>query len=342
MRPCFKFTAAATADKPTILAIDDEIGFWGTQAKDFRAALDGVQSNNLLVDVNSVGGDVFAGLGIYNMLRSWAAAEGRTVTTRVTGLAASIASVIVLAGDKRQMPKNSFAMIHSPMTVAGGTEEDLREAADVLAKIKGSMRGIYTDRMGADEAKVNDLLAKDSWLTADEALEAGFATEITDAVEATARYDVPKLELPAGATLFKAKAPVDPPQLPPVEDKPLVEQITALAKAAGVEVHAADIVLHSASLADAQARVAAVKDIVALCTLAELSPKAAAFIKRGQTVAEVRAALIQARAEADPDIDNTDPTPPKGRLQAAPKAHSPTSIWAKHRAAQTKQSPKGQ
>jgi ATP-dependent Clp protease protease subunit len=334
MRPCFKFTAAATADKPTILAIDDEIGFWGTQAKDFRAALDGVQSNDLVVDVNSVGGDVFAGLGIYNMLRSWAK-EGRTVTTRVTGLAASIASVIVLAGDKRLMPKNSFAMIHSPMTVAGGTEEDLREAADVLAKIKGSMRGIYTDRMGADEAKVNELLAKDSWLTAEEALDAGFATEITDAVEATARYDVPKLELPAGATLFKAKAPVEPA---PADDKPLLEQIQALAKGAGLEAHAADIALHSPTLADAQARVAAAKDIVALCAVADLAPKAAAFIKGGKTVADVRAALIKARAEADPEIDGTDPTLLKPKPAAA-VAHSPTAIWAKHQA-QT-QPPKG-
>ena len=70
MRPCFKFTAKA-GKKPAVLALDEEIGFWGTQAKDFRAQLDAVEGNELVVEINSIGGDVMAGLGIYNMLRSW-------------------------------------------------------------------------------------------------------------------------------------------------------------------------------------------------------------------------------------------------------------------------------
>jgi ATP-dependent Clp protease, protease subunit len=345
MRPCFKFTAAAAADRPAILAIDDEIGFWGTQAKDFRAGLDAVQSNDLVVEINSIGGEVMAGLGMYNMLRSWAK-EGRTVTTRVTGLAASIASIVALAGDKRQMPKNSFAMIHAPSGAAWGTEEDLREAADVVAKIKGSLRGVYTDRMGITEAKADELMAKDSWLTAEEAKEIGFATEVTDAVEATARYDVSKLDLPTGASLFKAKADPAPapkadPQPAPADEKPLVEQIQALAKTAGVEAHAADIALHCTSLADAQARVKAVKDITVLCAMSGMDKRAGAFIKANKSVDDVRAALIKARAEADPEIDGADPTLPKGKQSAVPTAHSPTNIWAKHRSQSTKQSSKG-
>ena len=328
MRPCFKFTAKV-GDKPEVLSIDEEIGFWGMQAKDFRAGLDAVQGDNLRVEINSVGGDVFAGLGMYNMLRSWAA-EGRTVTTSTTGLVASIASVIFLAGDKRQMPKNSFGMIHSPMTIAGGTEEDLRDAADVLAKIKASMRGIYTDRMGADEATVNELLAKDSWLTAEEALEAGFATEITDAVEATARYDVSKLDLPTGATLFTAKKPPEPKA-----EVPLVEQITALAKDAGFEALAADIALQCDTLDAAKARIAAAKDIQVYCTLAGQKDKVSGYVKANKSVADVRAALLKARAEEDPEIDNAPPA-----RQAPPvTAHvNPTQTWAKLRA---KHAPKG-
>ena len=123
MRPCFTFTARA-GNKPAVLALDEEIGFWGTQAKDFRAQLDAVDGNSLDVEINSPGGEVFAGLGMYNMLRTWAARDGNTLTTRVSGVAASIASVIALAGDKREMPKNAFAMVHSVSSFAWGTSEE--------------------------------------------------------------------------------------------------------------------------------------------------------------------------------------------------------------------------
>ena len=89
MRPCFAFSAK-TATKPAVLAIDDEIGFWGVQARDFRAALDAVEGETLEVQINSVGGDVMAGLGMYNMLRNWAGA-GKQITTRVTGMVGSSA-----------------------------------------------------------------------------------------------------------------------------------------------------------------------------------------------------------------------------------------------------------
>lgn len=320
MRPCFKFTAAA-GNKPAVLALDEEIGLWGTQAKDFRAQLAAVEGDNLIVEINSVGGEVFAGLGMYNMLRSWAT-ENKTITTRVTGLAASIASVVALAGDKREMPKNAFAMIHAPSTGAWGTEEDLREAADVVAKIKTSLRSIYVDRMGVSEAKADELMSKDSWLTADEAKEIGFATDITDAIEATAKFDVSKLDLPPNATLFQAR------KTEPVADTPLVEKIVALATSAGFADEAPDIALQADSIEQASARIAQAREIKALCALTMSADKAATFIRSGKPVAEVRAALLKARADADPLIENTPPTP-------APKpvpVHNPSATWEKHRA----------
>lgn len=331
MRPCFKFTAKA-GDKPAVLAIDEEIGFWGLQAKDFRAQLDAVEGDELVVEINSVGGEVMAGLGMYNMLRSWAK-DGKKVTTRVTGLAASISSLIALAGDRREAPENAFVMIHSPSTFAWGTEEDLREAADVVAKIKGSMRKVYVDRMGATEAKVDELLAKDSWLTAAEAKEIGFITDITDAVEATAKYDVSKLDLPKGATLFTAKKPE-----PASKSEPsLIDQITALAKDAGFEALAADFALQCETLDAAKARITAAKDIQVYCTLAGEKDKAASFIKAGKTAAEVRAALLKARAKDDPEIDNAPPEKPPVQAEASV---NPTKTWAKLRA-QREQAAKG-
>lgn len=317
MRPCFKFTAKA-GKKPAVLALDEEIGFWGTQAKDFRAQLDAVEGNELVVEINSVGGDVMAGLGIYNMLRSWAK-DGKTVTTRVTGVAASIASIIALAGDKREMPKNTFAMVHQASTFAVGTADDMRDAADTLDKVDGSLRGIYMDRMGVDEAKAKEIMAKDTWLTADESMDLGFATALIEDIKATAKFDLARAALPDNvAAIFKAEAdpeqkpegddePPAAPDEPEVPDTPVAKQIEALANTAGLQAHAATFAVACATVVEATARITAAKEIVALCAVAKRPDDAAKAIRANQSVEDVRAALIQAMAEADEHTNNAPP-----------------------------------
>ena len=317
MRPCFKFTAKA-GKKPAVLALDEEIGFWGTQAKDFRAQLDAVEGNELVVEINSVGGDVMAGLGIYNMLRSWAK-DGKTVTTRVTGVAASIASIIALAGDKREMPKNTFAMVHQASTFAVGTADDMRDAADTLDKVDGSLRGIYMDRMGVDEAKAKEIMAKDTWLTADESIGLGFATALIEDIKATAKFDLARAALPDNvAAIFKAEAdpeqkpegddePPAAPDEPEVPDTPVAKQIEALANTAGLQAHAATFAVACATVVEATARITAAKEIVALCAVAKRPDDAAKAIRANQSVEDVRAALIQAMAEADEHTNNAPP-----------------------------------
>ena len=312
MRPCFKFTAKA-GKKPAVLALDEEIGFWGTQAKDFRAQLDAVEGNELVVEINSVGGDVMAGLGIYNMLRSWAK-DGKTVTTRVTGVAASIASIIALAGDKREMPKNTFAMVHQASTFAVGTADDMRDAADTLDKVDGSLRGIYMDRMGVDEAKAKEIMAKDTWLTADESMDLGFATALIDEIKATAKFDLARAELPDNvAAIFKAEADpavdpaVDPVIDPELPDTPVAKQIEALATTAGLQAHAATFAVACTSLDEAKTRITAAKEIVALCAVAKRPDDAAKAIRANKSVEDVRAALITAMAEADEHTNNAPP-----------------------------------
>lgn len=317
MRPCFKFTAKA-GKKPALLALDEEIGFWGTQAKDFRAQLDSVEGNELVVEINSVGGDVMAGLGIYNMLRNWAK-DGKTVTTRVTGVAASIASIIALAGDKREMPKNTFAMVHQASTFAVGTADDMRDAADTLDKVDGSLRGIYMDRMGVDEAKAKEIMAKDTWLTADESMDLGFATALLDDIKATAKFDMARAELPENvAAIFKAEAdpeqkpegddePPAAPDEPTVPDTPVAKQIEAMANTAGLQAHAATFAVACTSLDEAKTRITAAKEIVALCAVAKRPDDAAKAIRANQSVEDVRAALIKAMAEADEHTNNAPP-----------------------------------
>lgn len=339
MRPCFTFKAQA-AGMSAVLAIDDEIGFWGTQAKDFRASLEAVVSDNLEVEINSPGGDVFAGLGIYNMLRSFAT-NGKTVTTRVTGIAASIASIVMLAGDKREMPKNTFAMIHGPSTFAFGTAEELRDAADVTDKIGSSLKRVYVDRMGVSEDDATAMMVKDTWLTADECLANGFATDLIDSVQATAKFNMPRADLPAHVrAVFQAKTETPDPQAPetptpvvapepdPVPGCPVAEQIITRAKAAGLEAHGTVLALACSTVAEADLRITAAREIVALCSIAKRPDDASRYVRANTSVADVRAALIQAQAEADVHTDTT-----KRNESAATGASSGVdtkAIWNSH------------
>ena len=340
MRPCFAFTAR-TATKPAVLAIDDEIGFWGTQAREFRAALDAVTDDTLEIQINSPGGDVFAGLGMYNMIRNWAG-TGKQITTRVTGLAASIASIIMLAGDKREMPSNAFAMIHSVMSSAWGTAEDIREHADTVDKIQGSLRAIYMDRMGVDEAKATEMMSKDTWLTADECLAMNFVTAVVDPVQATAKFDMARADLPEHvAKVFAAKVDEPEPKTEPeiTEDdknalaEPVAEAIVALAKTSGLEAHAPFLALSCSSLDEAKARMTEAREIVALCTVAGVQDKAAEHIRAKSTVAAVRAALVETLAKTDTNIDNSAAdknTGKTGTNTESPPVVNTASIWASH------------
>ena len=337
MRPCFSFHAA-TATKPPVLAIDDEVGFFGTQAKDFRASLNAIQAKELEVEINSPGGDVFAGTAIYNMIRAWAK-DGKTVTTRVMGVAASIASVIFLAGDKRVAPRNSWLMTHNPWTVAMGNADELREQADTLDKIGGGMVKTYMDRTGLSEDEVNALLAQDTWLSADEALEKGFATEISDEIKATAKFDMARAQLPENVqAVFKAEDPVEPEPGSDDEDAsigqdPLAEQIEALAVKAQLADYAPLWAVACTSIADAQAKIANAREIRALCAVVKKPDLAAELIKADKPVAEARAQItdVLAKADAETHTDNSRKTNEQQVTQQSAKSKvSPASLWASH------------
>ena len=342
MRPCFAFTAK-TAKRPAVLAINDEIGFWGTQDSDFRNQLEAVDGD-LIVEINSPGGDVISGLSMYNMLRARAKA-GHSVTTRTTGLAGSIASVVMLAGDKREMPKNSFAMIHAVSGGGFGTADDLRDVADTIEKIQNNLRSIYVDRMGVDEATAIEMMSKDTWLTADECVECGFATEVTADVKAQANFNLERAALPAHvAAVFKSEAPTEPEPAVTTDDEddklatPVAETILAEAKTAGLaDGIGSFLALSYDTLETARNRMAAAREITALCNVAKKADLADDFIRAGKSVAEARTALVDLLAAGDTQIDNapknlTGPTSDN----AKPNVVSPTALWASHNAQSTK------
>ena len=108
------FSFKAKAETGVEISILDEIGMWGVSAKEFIAELKQYAGQAITLTINSPGGSVFDALAIYNALRN----SGGEVTTKVMGVAASAASLIFMAGDKRVMPENTFLMIHNPMTVS--------------------------------------------------------------------------------------------------------------------------------------------------------------------------------------------------------------------------------
>lgn len=155
--------------------------WWGDEVtpKNFKGELDALGNISVLnVYINSPGGDVFAGQAIHSMLKRHKA----QVNVYVDGLAASIASVIAMAGDKVIMPSNAMMMIHDPWTIAAGNAQDFRKMADDLDKIKESLVAAYLGKAtNLDEATISEMMGEEKWLTAQEAVEYGFADEVEEA-----------------------------------------------------------------------------------------------------------------------------------------------------------------
>ncbi len=186
MKTWFEMKAAASGDKHTEVMIFDEIGLWGVTAKDFATALKAIPEDHAItVRINSPGGSVFDGYAIFNALKSRAA----SVTTKVEGLAASMASVIALAGSKVTAAANSMFMIHNPCSGVAGDSEDMRKTADLLDKLTSQLVGIYAGKSGKSEDEVRAAMDAETWFTAEEAKAWGLVDEVTDGVAAIASFD---------------------------------------------------------------------------------------------------------------------------------------------------------
>lgn len=158
--------------------IYDEIGMWGVYAIDFKREIDAValSGREIIVDINSPGGDVFEGIAIYHAIAKYR----DRVTVTVSGVAASIASIIALAGNSLTMKQGSFLMIHNPWTIAMGTAEDLRNRAKTLDQIRDEMVGIYESSCDLSRDEIVAAMDAETWYSPDDAYQAGFAAAIQD------------------------------------------------------------------------------------------------------------------------------------------------------------------
>lgn len=169
------FRIANRADEADVY-IFDEIGYWGTTARDFIEQVKDLDVATINLYVSSIGGDVFDGIAIYNTLRTH---EARVVA-QVDSMAASIASVIVQAGDTRRMVTGSQMMIHRASSLAWGTAEDMAKQAEILTKQDDIIAGIYAERAGGDADRYLDLMHAETWMNADETIDEGLADELVE------------------------------------------------------------------------------------------------------------------------------------------------------------------
>ena len=171
----------AAATEPAMIQIFDQIGEdWfggsGVSAKAFSDALQSVGPGPLVVEINSPGGNVWDGLAIYNMLRG----RNAQVTTRVVGIAASIASIIALAGDTVEIADAALFMIHDPSGMVAGTADDMRKMAAALDQHAEVLAGIYSKRTGKPVAQIRAAMTAETWFTAQEAVAFGLADSMTE------------------------------------------------------------------------------------------------------------------------------------------------------------------
>lgn len=166
--------------------IFDEIGFFGVTASDFTRELQAVQANSISLHLNSPGGDVFDGIAIYNALK----AHPASVNITVDGIAASIASVIAMAGDTVTMSKCAMMMIHEPFAFVIGDSRDMRKQADALDLMGDSIAGIYADRAGGKPEEWRAAMAEETWYGDQDAVNAGLADAVGKQVAVKNAFDL--------------------------------------------------------------------------------------------------------------------------------------------------------
>ena len=186
-RSWFSIQAQAESDQADVL-IYGYIGWGGVTAADFAKALKDITAKTITVRINTPGGDVFDGLAIFNSLK----AHGATIHVKVDGLAASIGSIIAMAGHTITMGESAFLMIHNPWALAIGNAADMREMADTLDKIGGSLAGVYATRKGITKEQAQAWMDAETWFTAEGAQAAGLADAVqgTGESQAQARFDL--------------------------------------------------------------------------------------------------------------------------------------------------------
>lgn len=348
------------------VSIRGYIGEWGVTDRDFISSLEAFGPvGQINLSINSRGGEVDHALSIFNHLRNHAA----RVKVRVTGVAMSAASIIAMAADIGDlvMPANTVMMVHNPRAIPLGAADskDLRKMADDLETFETALLETYMARTGKSEAELRAMLDEETFMTAAEAVENGFADRVEPvgknssatavAVAYASALGIPdavfeRMALEAQAAADDAAddagqagdgdaaddggddAAADAAQAAlPAFPPSLASQIAVAAQKAGLDDYIACFAL-DASITDmdtAMAAMGAAREIHELCIVAHKPDMADALIRKRATLADARAALLSALAEEDENshTDGTLPVNHSKPLPGASPAVSTQSIW---------------
>ncbi|MEO4000320.1 head maturation protease, ClpP-related [Mesorhizobium sp. CAU 1732] len=236
---------SADAVGDNVISIYDVIGedYWsggGFTLKRLDAALRTIGRRDFEVHINSPGGDMFEGVAIYNKIRDHAEANGLTVKVKVLGLAASAASVIAMAGDEIEIGAASEIMIHNCWTIAIGNRRDFAKMSETMEKFDASMAGVYEARSGNNAETVAEWMDAETWFSGQEAIDAGFATELLPAdrlktdPDASAMAQTVRAEKKAERAMRMAGASIK-------EAKTTISEMKSAPRDAGVETTERDV-----------------------------------------------------------------------------------------------------
>ena len=184
-------------------------GFLGVTSEEVSAFLSQNKNQDVEIRINSVGGSVFEGIAIHNLLK----AHNGKVNVVIDSLCASIATVIALGGDTITMNLGSMFMIHNPWSMAFGESEDFRKKADLLDKIKEELVAIYMTKFEGSEEELQQMMDSETWLTDKEAMKFGFVDSMEKElkISASIKYDLSKYfnSLPQKGNQMKNKKKLD-------------------------------------------------------------------------------------------------------------------------------------
>lgn len=324
MRNWFKFQAS-TEDASTVdIHIIDFIGSWdddwlarnwgyemGVTAKAFIASLAALPETvkNLKVHINSPGGDIQGGVNIANALREQQMSKGRNVETFIDGIAASIASVIAMAGSKVHIGDNALVMVHNPYTIAIGNAGEMRKTADVLDTMRNQIIATYKWHSSLDDKALAKLMDAETWMDADEAIANGLATDKVVGLKAAASINraAAKLAVPdkyrarVDALLSPAPAAKAPAAAADVLRVCREHECLDLAEgllAAGATLE--DVTSQAAVAKAARAQAATrIREIRALCASANQPELADGYIAGAMAIDDVRKHLTVITAKQD-------------------------------------------
>lgn len=219
------FKAVSNAGEDTIYLYDMIVSddyYGGVSATSFVQAINGMSAPTIHMRINSPGGDVFAARAIEQAIRE----HPSQVVAHIDGYAASAASYIALAADEVRVSPGSFYMIHKAWMLAMGNADDLLHAATLLEKVDESLVKTYAAETGQDEDQIRTWMAAETWFSADEAVEYGFADSIADgeSVDASVSWSLSAYD--------HAPKQADPEPVPdPIPDPEIVPDTDSLLRA---------------------------------------------------------------------------------------------------------------